>query len=103
MVTLIVMLLIITLFFPIAAQGRSSNHCDQDHCEQGHDNIENIKQENNFDFAEFCIDLIAEIMSYPVIWRSKLQPCTTSTILFLTYLNIQLLLFLYEKQLPQRQ
>ena len=70
--------------FSTAAQGVSINYCYQDHRNHFDDNIVMIKQENNSDFANFCIDLIVKIMSYPVIWCTKLQPYTTCTISSLT-------------------
>ena len=70
--------------FSVAAQGGFINHCDQNHCNHIDINIEIIQQENNSNFAKFCIDLIVTIMNYTVIWYPKLQSRITCTILSVT-------------------
>ena len=48
------------LVFSTAAQGGSINYCDHEHRNHFDDIIVIIRQENNSDFANFCIDLIVE-------------------------------------------
>ena len=54
------------------------------HADTAYASRNDIEYENNSDFVKLCLDLIVEVMSCPVIWCSKLQPCTTCTILFPT-------------------